>query len=216
MNKPDFLKAFQPGQKLISRLGHMTLTSYQLGHLILTSGKLVACDPLVFPGTDPFDVQFKPGHYPVILSVAHNSKDDNITVAYAMLRLSEQIPVKWELATKFGENLSTLSENEVFGYGVDSGTGCFMDADTSQIIVDQCWEAETYEESLTCKLEETIEENYSLGYNWANLCVDDSTQANVIAFDSGVGDGFYASYFGLDIEGCIVAVVTEFLSGELP
>ena len=132
-----------------------------------------------------------------------------------MLRFNEQAPIKWELATKLGEDLSVLSGNQVFGYGVDSGTGCFMDADAGQIIVDNTWDSETYEESLSCQLVEALEENYSLGFNWANMCVDDSTHANVIAFDSGEGDGFYASYFGLEAEGCIVAVVTEFLSGYL-
>ncbi len=62
-----------------------------------------------------------------------------------MLNLGKQAPVKWELATRIGEDLSTLSANEVFGYGVDSGTGCFMDADVGQIIVNNTWELETYE-----------------------------------------------------------------------
>ncbi|CBN55076.1 MULTISPECIES: DUF4241 domain-containing protein [Kamptonema] len=215
MSKLDLMKAFQPGHKLITQFCELTLTSYEIGKLTLNSGKLVACDPLVFPGTEPFAPQFKSGHYPVILSVGYNPKDDNKTVAYAMLRFNEQAPIKWQLATKLGEDLSVLSGNEVFGYGVDSGTGCFMDADAGQIIVDNTWKAETYEESLSCKLGEALEENYNLGFNWANLCVDDSTHANVIAFDSGEGDGFYASYFGLDAEGCIVAVVTEFMSGDL-
>ena len=52
-----------------------------------------------------------------------------------------------------------------------------------------------------------LEEN---SLEWANMCVDDSTQANVIAFDSGGGDGIYPTYFGYDAEDDIVCVVTDF------
>ena len=216
MNHSNLSRIFCQNQKLVIQLCEMILTPHCIGELVLTSGKLVACDPLVFPGTEPFDASFQPGRYPVTLSIAYNPKDNSKTVAYAMLHLSKQTPVKWKLATKIGEDLSALSENEVFGYGVDSGTGCFMDADVSQIIVDKSWEAETYEETLTSQLDDLLEENSRLGLKWANMRVDEDTEANVIAFASGFGDGFYASYFGYDAEGCIVAVVTEFLSGELP
>ena len=35
-------------------------------------------------------------------------------------------------------------------------------------------------------------------------------QANVAMFSSGWGDGFYASWFGLDEAGRVVALVTDF------
>lgn len=54
MNYPNLSKVIYQGQKLISPLGEMILTPHFAGELILTSGKLIACDPLVFPGTDPF------------------------------------------------------------------------------------------------------------------------------------------------------------------
>jgi hypothetical protein len=188
----------------------MVLTPYHAGKLVLTSGKLVACDPLVFPGTDPFAANFIPGCYPIILSLARNQEKNNPTVVYAMLRLSEQVPVRWEMATRPGECLSSLKEREVFGYGVDSGIGCFMDADAAQVLVDNNWDAETYEETLTSKLDELLEEDRSLGFMLANLCVDESTRGNVIAFTSGLGDGFYSSYFGYDAQDNIVNVVTDF------
>lgn len=65
MNYPNFSMAFQAGKKVNSSLGKMVLTPYYAGELVLTSGKLVACDPLVFPGTDPFAANFIPGCYPV-------------------------------------------------------------------------------------------------------------------------------------------------------
>lgn len=210
MKYPNFSRAFQVGQKVNSPLGEMVLTPYHAGELVLTSGKLVACDPLAFPGTEPFATNFIPGCYPVILSLARNQENDNPTVAFAMLRLSEQVPVRWEMATRPGENLSCLKERQVFGYGVDSGIGCFMDADAAQVLVDNSWDAETHEESLISKLVDLLDEDRSMGFMLTSLGVDESTRANVIAFTSGLGDGFYPSYFGYDEEDNIVNAVTDF------
>jgi hypothetical protein len=35
-------------------------------------------------------------------------------------------------------------------------------------------------------------------------------EANIAMFESGWGDGFYASYFGFDEEGRVAALVTDF------
>ncbi|MBE8964717.1 DUF4241 domain-containing protein [Nostocales cyanobacterium LEGE 12452] len=42
------------------------------------------------------------------------------------------------------------------------------------------------------------------------MCIDKSTQLNIIAFSSGYGDGIYPTYFGYDTEDKIVNIVTEF------
>jgi Protein of unknown function (DUF4241) len=187
----------------------MILKLYKIGELCLTSGKLVACDPLTLADSEPFIVDLTPGHYPVILSVAHIQRNNDQRLAYAILRLSEQTPVRWEMATKPGEDISSLKEGEVFGYGVDSGTGCFMDADAAQIIDDSIY-AETEEEILVYQLLKRLEKNKSRTWCWADMRVDDESQVNVIAFSSGWGDGIYATYFGYDAEGNIVCVVTDF------
>jgi hypothetical protein len=94
-------KAFQTNQKLHTRFGTFLLTPYKIGELNLTTGKLIACDPLVFPGTDPFTPNFQPGCYPVILSIARNLKNEEPMVAYAMVQISEATTARWELATIF-------------------------------------------------------------------------------------------------------------------
>ena len=209
MEHLNFSIAVQAGKILNTELGEIIFTPYQVGELHLTSGKLVACDPLTLADSEPFKVNLIPGHYPVILSVAHIQRNNDQRLAYAILRFSEQTPVRWELATKPGEDISFLKEGEVFGYGVDSGTGCFMDADAAQIIDDSIY-AETEEEILVYQLLERLEKNKSRTWCWADMRVDDESQANVIAFSSGWGDGIYATYFGYDAEGNIVCVVTDF------
>ncbi len=214
MNNCDFSKVFQEGQILHPSFGLMYLKPYKIGELVLTSGKLVACDPLVFPGTEPFDLNLAPGVYPVILSIAYNQDKNNPMVAFAKLSLSEKVPSRWRMATKAGENLAHLNDGQVFGYAVDSGIGCFMDADTSQIIVDNTWDSDTYEETLACKLDQLLEERNDLEFMWANMCVNEATGANIIAFEVGIGDGFYYSFFGYDIENKLVEVVTSCINHQ--
>lgn len=140
MNNHDLSKVFLEGEILTSYSGLMYLKPYKVGDLVLTSGKLVTCDPLVFTGTEPFDANLAPGSYPVILSLAYKQDEKYPLVAFAKLCLSDKNAVRWEIATKGGEDLASLKDNEVFGYGVDSGIGCFMDADASQILIDDTWQ----------------------------------------------------------------------------
>jgi hypothetical protein len=111
----------------------------------------------------------------------------------------------------FGEKLSDLKEGEgFFGYGVDSGIGCFMDADAAQVIIDNTWETEMYEDTLASKLDTLLEEDNSLGVMWANMCVNESTGANVIAFSSGWGDGIYPTYFGYDAKNTALPAIMQY------
>ncbi|WP_448268932.1 DUF4241 domain-containing protein [Nostoc sp. DSM 114159] len=215
MNNLKFLEAFR-NQKIGNfELNEINYNTYNGGELILTSGKLVACDPLVNPDSDPFDIILAPGRYSVILSVAHFQKNNDQRVAYAMLCVNQATPVRWEVARTDNqdENLGLLSEGEIFGYAVDSGTGCFMDAKAGEIINDSIYSAylkKTRIEDLTYKIECELKKNYRPTWDWANVCIDSSTQANIIAFHSGWGDGIYATYLGYDKNNNIVNVITDF------
>lgn len=209
MDALKLIRCFAGEEVSDSNVGDIIFKPYEVGELILTSGRLVACDPLVNPNSDPFEITLTPGRYPVILSVAHNKKNNGQRVAYAMLRLSDRTPTRWELATVPGEDLSLLPEGKIFGYGVDAGTGCFMDADVAQIIDDSIY-AETENEILVYQLLDMLEKTSKHTWCWADMRVDAESQANVIAFSSGWGDGIYATYFGYDAEDNIVSVVTDF------
>lgn len=39
---------------------NIIFTPYKIGELVLTSGKLVACDPLVNPNSEPFEITLTP------------------------------------------------------------------------------------------------------------------------------------------------------------
>jgi hypothetical protein len=206
MNITDSLKAFQLEKKLlISDSEDKILTLHNLGDLVLTSGKLVACDAFIFDYINPFTISLPPGHYPVILTIAHIPNNHDQRVAYATLRLREETPVHWQMAVSADQDLNSLEVGEIFGYGVDTGTGCFMDYDVNQML-NNLTEIEPFINQLQADLQKT----YIDTWDWANICLDKSTQANIIAFSSGWGDGLYATYFGYDADNNLVCVVTDF------
>ncbi|MEM7557317.1 MAG: DUF4241 domain-containing protein, partial [Cyanobacteria bacterium P01_A01_bin.84] len=114
-------------------------TTHYLGELILTSGKLVACDPLAFSNSEAFKKSLPTGRYPVFLIVAHYPNNNDERVVYAMIRISKQTPVKWELGICSDEELNSLSEDDISGYPVDSGVGCFMDLDAVSNLFGCSW-----------------------------------------------------------------------------
>lgn len=178
----------------------------KLGQLKITSGKIVACDPLVFH-KKAFEQTVEAGKYP--LFVWFNEEEQ---IAAAQLKFSETTPVRWELAIKPGEKLDELEKGEVFGYPVDTGLGCFADIEAINNL-------EKMETELQKKLGEDFISLYDdliddvLTQNddvWGDLKVCENTDLNIILFSSGYGDGFYATYWGFDEEDRIVSLVTDF------
>ena len=137
MNHTDFTKLFQPGYifetEIFGKAEKLSFTVDNIGELVLTSGKLIACDPLLDPHEE-FALILTPDRYPVILSVANLHNKGDRRTACAMLRIGDRPAVQWEMATPRGEDLISLAQDERFGYGVDCGTGGFMDADAAEII----------------------------------------------------------------------------------
>lgn len=210
----NFLAVFQAGYKISDSTEEdvVIFTPYDVGDLILTSGKLIAADALVRMAEVPFDFNLKPGRYPVTLSIANYISRKSERVAYAMLSLSEKTPIRWEKATYLHEEGDSISpsEYEFYGYSVDSGTGSFMDAEVEQILLDTEF-VEPKEDAWWYRLDELLDQSSRRTWSWANMCIDEKSQANIIAFSSGLGDGTYPSYFGYDEKNEVSKIVTDFL-----
>jgi len=200
----DYTALLQDGLAVRTASGNATLKRHAIGELVTPTGKIVACDPLVFPETSAFTVELSPGRYPVSLSVAHFNTDQR--VAYASLLIKEGRVHHWEIALLPGQDVASLEPEEIFCYGVDAGIGCFMDLKASQAFAERMNDDEDYAEALTAELDKT----YVHTWSWANLEIDTETNANLIVFSSGWGDGCYASYFGFDEAHNPMILVTDF------
>lgn len=195
MECPTFLAAFQKAHSLVEE-HEITHLEYQSAFdLIVTSGRLIACDPYYCGDEKPFKERIPPGCYPVILCVAHFHNGDQ-RVALAALHISDNVPTRWEIATRPGEERATSH-----GYCVDSATGCFMDADAV------AWAAERTEGD-PMFFEDLM--THVPTWGWVNVAPNHSNAANVVAFSSGWGDGGYPSFFGYDATDQPVCVITDF------
>jgi Protein of unknown function (DUF4241) len=188
---------------LQSNLAHRRgkLIHQQVGNVELRTGELVACDPFVCLDARPFQTKVLTGTFPVTLSIEESSGDQR--VAFASIRLKPGVPVKWEMLLVGDQRVEELKPGEVFGYPVDSGTGCFMDVVAAKALDQRMRASPDFVEIMIAEMEKTYRHTWS----WLNMKFGD---ANLVAFSSGLGDGVYASYSGMDTSGCVSVIVTDF------
>jgi hypothetical protein len=135
----DFVRAYRPGEMFVSSvLGRFAVRQAEAAQLVLTSGRIIACEPSCLQGETipPFTRTVRPGRYPVVPCLAQftfpNGVDER--VACAMIRFRAQPARNWELALRPGQDPATLRPGHFFGYGVDGGRGGFLDADVQDAL----------------------------------------------------------------------------------
>jgi len=188
------------------------IESFEVGKIYLSSGKLVACDPVLTNDMKPFTTDFPKGEFQVLL---HKERESNC-VAYGEIVFEKTEVLHWEMATTEGQTVKDLADEEVFGYPVESGMGCFMDLDSQNSLNElehKLFRRKgddfmgIYEEFFH---EHFFDENGAID-QYAFLKPDEEQPQNIFAFETGYGEGFYASYIGFDRNNKPVKIVTEFI-----
>lgn len=170
------------------------------GRVSLPSGHIVACDPLTAGPCPPFIQSVLPGRYDVDLSLMR-SPGAGERIAMARIKFTTRQPAVWVMALTKGEDLKKLSPGGYYGYQAESGTAAFMDADA----VSQADFAHLDDIDV---LLVTLTENYKPQRYWLEQALN--RRLNVVMFSSGDGPGSYPSYFGIDDEGDVCTLVTDF------
>ncbi|HEU4881977.1 MAG TPA: DUF4241 domain-containing protein [Longimicrobium sp.] len=176
-----------------------TFQTRMVGTFSLPSGRLVACDPFICQEAAAFAGSVPRGEFPLAFAIADFGGERRL--AFARLAFTAAPVVRWELALTEGQDPSTLQPGEIFGYGVDSGTGAFMDLDAWRAFTARMKDDEGWSEQLVDDLDQ--EERPE----WLLLS---SGPGSVAMFSSGFGDGFYATYWGYDAAGNLAAALTDF------
>ena len=175
------------------------------GELILTSGSIVACDPLVELGAAPvLKRKVAPGPYPVLLGRLEGD------VAWARVEFTGQPVARWESAG---------------AHGVDSGTSCFVDAEVRDVESarqkarrDQVFgavllrgvdpaDAEAWHAAIAEERAKLPDDGFMAAIRHGAVEIGEGT---LIAFSSGAGDGRYTTWWGLDAEGQPCTLLTDF------
>ncbi|HEU5473716.1 MAG TPA: DUF4241 domain-containing protein [Actinophytocola sp.] len=209
IRRTGFESLFQPGAPVRVEGDPAVLAVREVGTLDLPSGRLIACDPFVladFPDTEqPFQVAVPPGRYPVSISLTQPAGDTPLRlgtrVVAARLTIRPEPVTRWDLALRPGDDPTTLQPNEFFGFGVDTGTAAFLDAAS----IPALQRIGGPEGQLSEQMDDT-------GLEPGGWDVPDPVSGhNVIAFNSGLGDGAYPTWIGWTATNQPAVFVTDFL-----
>lgn len=203
----DFHNAFKDGSVFhCPERGRLAVRCFDIGELILPSGKIVTCDPgnigWEYPSIEPLVPSQRPGRYPVRVSVVTHEdwKHPNPRIACAMAVFTDERVTRWEMALTAEQSSRSLRKGQFFGYGVDVGVGCFVDAATLMAIGEIDPER-FYEDRILPAIVDT---------DWSCVTLDPNTLGNIVMFSSGYGDGGYCSYWGRDKNGRVSCLATDF------
>ncbi|MBA9003102.1 DUF4241 domain-containing protein [Thermomonospora cellulosilytica] len=209
LQPPDFDPMFRVGTRYRWDDDDPSVIDVQpVGELYLPSGRLIAQDPGwgAHPRVAPFTVTVPPGRYPVTLSISHweRSSDPDVpsplrVVNAAKLTVRDEPAVSWELALLPGQNPAGLQDGEFFGFGVDSGTGCFLDASALTHLDRMSYPRHP-------ALHDAMRNAYKLG--GTDLPTDDP-DLNIIVFSCGMGDGAYPTWIGRTATGDIACFISD-------
>jgi len=172
----DLLALFEAGRQF----GEAQIRIEPVGVLHVSSGRIVACDPLVFPESPPFDTKVLAGDYPVDVAVAQFPEQQRVAAVRVTFRPGA--PTRFEPAGR---------------YGVDAGVGCFMDEQTAPLLP----EDDYYDRVLAPELEKR---------DWVDYRPVADRPDNVVIVHAGWGDGFYTTYWGFDDTDVPLWLVTDF------
>jgi hypothetical protein len=183
----DFEAAFDGGTRFVDADGARLATHVAvIGELALRSGSVAVGDPFTNLAAIPGPGGPLPaGAYPVDACVITYPGGDR-RIAVARLRLADAPPRRWGEAAE--------------GAAVDAGTAAFADgADIDRILTEATGDA----------LEKALDASYVDTFGTALLDLGDGA-GSVCAFSSGIGDGVYAAWWGLDDAGAPVALCLDF------
>lgn len=185
---PDWDVLLVGGVRFTNEFGSFTLHLTNIADITIASGKVVACDGFVFD-SHPLKAEFPTGKFPVCLAVAQFTNDQR--VACATVRFGTNPAVRWEFCGS---------------YGVDSGTGCYMDVQAAKLLEKRMEREPNYFMKLIPELEKQQVNTWS----WLNLRLEEASGLNAVLFSSGVGDGGYNCFVGYDAAGKLTKLVTDF------
>ena len=118
-----------------TQLAAMALHRTFAGHLPVSSGHLVVCDPLVQAEAPALADYTAPlGRHPVEI-IVHSGRPALAVVWFKPREALTASALHWQMARWTTQDLTGLDEDSFIGYPVDAGIGCFMDTDTQQALL---------------------------------------------------------------------------------
>jgi hypothetical protein len=199
--------------------GPRFLWTVPCGELAMPSGRLVACDPFVFLAvTNNRYVPVPKGCFPVFVTLADVSAEQNrshVREAYASIIFSpgKETRRKALSLVKDGEIRPEPKGDRFAGFGVDSGTACFVDDSVIGLGMPdpKTWYDGLFENSDPNSWFNRMDDPNHIRAGIANIVLPLAKQCeNLILFHSGWGDGVYPVIGSFDSAGQLLAVHIDF------
>ncbi|MEU8179927.1 DUF4241 domain-containing protein [Micromonospora sp. NPDC049047] len=204
---PDLDRLLTPGTRFTDQHGAYLIEVHPVGDVVLPTGQVVGCDPLVCPEAEPFTVTVAPGRYPARAWVAVVLREDaevDRRVAALELVVTAEPTARWEPAVAGDQDIATLGADDYFGYGVDSGAGTL--ADPTALAALEGWDEDRIEEVFI-----PAELPASPVRGLITAVLDEASGANVVTVATGWGDGCYGTWIGRTADGRVTSFVTDFM-----
>lgn len=196
------------------------------GEADFPTGEVVLADPLAYLGSKYetlLEKQIPAGSYPVELSVCL-SRIAGLRIAAARLLVNSGQAVSYEIAMPRGKHIEEFNKPGAFTFfGVDIGLACFADrkvSEESRLFFEKWADKnpgkDKYADYFASLFQESYEANpefQNQGGSFLEWKLPESGFRTVL-FSSGMGDGMYSGYWGLDEKGEIVCLVAIFMNPE--
>jgi len=204
------------------------LTVMDIGPCSVPTGQILVRDPLCYLANreeQPYFQTAPAGSYRTEVSVVKPGEDgDCARYAAVRLRFADVPAVRFEEALIGHEDISSLGDEEFFGFNVDAGLGSICDKRLHQAFcdfVDQWYKehpgANLYDDYFAALFAESFRQHPEYqrsGGDWLNWQIP-GTEYHLPIFQSGFGDGAYPVYWGYDEAGEICQIVVQFIDIEL-
>lgn len=200
---------------------------FTMGYADFPSGEIILGDPLVYLGNDKYcnhlDKTIPQGKYPIELAII-DSPIAGIRVVAVRLGINHRQVQHYEIAMSKGTTIEQYNQPGIFtGFGVDAGLACLCDyclVSEYQNFMRE-WTLENQNKNLYDDyFAEFFRQSYESypqfqreGGDFITWTIP-HTKHQMMMFASGMGDGFYSGYWGLDEKGEIVELVIPFMNPE--
>ncbi|RYF93250.1 MAG: DUF4241 domain-containing protein [Chitinophagaceae bacterium] len=122
-------------------------------------------------------------------------------VAFARILFSNAPVVKWQMATTADQQSLPVGGEELVGFSVDGSTAIYMDETVKKNFDPKL--AENYSSPLFVEMDK----HYRRRWRFTMFKVGENQLA---ACNTGMGDGYFASYIGFDSTGAPCRLTTDF------
>ncbi len=190
-----------------------------LGTLKVSSGRLLACDPFTtLP--DGLVVELEPGTYPVRVTVADVSEDQDgshLREAYLSLVLEDAPITSFVPLVPAGQE--PAEPGKFYAVGVDAATVAFVDEVSARtLMAPGDWHNEIFDSGQPDSWFAQMDAGSPLPAGYANITLPLARSGeNIVISHSGWGDGFYPIVCAYDSSGRMIGVHIDLaVVGDFP